>query len=412
MRTAWVRISTTRAYRVALLAILFFELLFARRSQQLINPQVWDEEGIFIKEVITEGLRSFLNPINGYLCSLPRLITFVSLPISFTHYPLVATILGWAIMVAVMIAVATAPAILRGGALLSIVVLLVPSDPEVLGISLYTLWFAALLMFVVALWRPDGSGVGWRAFYVSLSGLSSPAVVLAMPLFLVRCLVVRRRSEFIVAGIAAACAAIQVFLLEKYPLAGGSAGSTSVAHLGSVVPKFFGSYLVGNLGFASNLFMTIAGIGTLLFVAVAIWLDRRNASLYMLCYFWFGAIALTGARVDVQTLHPVTAGPRYFFLPYVFEGWLLIQIAATAGARPMRFIAAAMLLTALANALPVLNRGHIDLRWSEHVASCARTPDSGLSQIPVEFDGKSGPQFSLFLTGDQCRKAIRDSLLH
>ena len=95
-----------------------------------------------------------------------------------------------------------------------------------------------------------------------------------------------------------------------------------------------------------------------------------------------------------------------------FEGWFLIQIAAMAATKPMRYIAAAMLLTALANALPVLSRGHVDLLWSEHVAACARTPDSGPYRIPVEFDGKGGPAFSVFLTGNQCRQAIRDSLLH
>ena len=298
--------------------ILFFELLFARRSQQLLDPQVWDEEGFFIKEIITEGLRSFLGPVEGYLCTLPRLITFVSLPISFTHYPLVATILGWAIIVAAMIALATGPTMLRGGALLSIAVLLVPSDPEVLGISLYTLWFAAILMFVAALWRPDASGLGWRAFYVTLSGLSSPAVLLALPLFLVRCFVIRRGPEFIIAGVASACAAVQLFMLRRNQLAGETGGVTTFAHAGSVVPKFLGSYLIGNLNFANTSSMTVTGVGTLAFVAAAVWQDRRNVSLYILCYLWFGAIALTGRKGGRRNPSPSNRrATLLFFLPYV-----------------------------------------------------------------------------------------------
>jgi hypothetical protein len=69
--------------KVVLYVLVFFVILYARRSDQLIHPQVWDEDGTHIlRDLIHDGPWSILRPLNGYLVIIPRAISFLSLSIS------------------------------------------------------------------------------------------------------------------------------------------------------------------------------------------------------------------------------------------------------------------------------------------------------------------------------------------
>ena len=210
-----VGVPTTRIYRASLLAVLFFELLLLRRFEQLVHPQVWDEEGnVIITGLIDHGLRTMVEPIEGYLNSLARLITLISLPISFTHYPLVATIFCWTFIIATMVTLSISPITLRGGPLLAIATMLVPSNAEVFGIPLYTFWFAGNLLFIAALCVPRRGGIWWRTAFVILGGLSSPAIFLALPIFAVRVFRLRSPAEIVVDSVALTCAALQLVVMR------------------------------------------------------------------------------------------------------------------------------------------------------------------------------------------------------
>jgi len=401
-------------FRVSLLAVLFFELLFIRRGDQFLNPQVWDEDGnVIIPSVIFEGARSLIEPFNGYLNSIARLISGISLALSFVHYPRISTILSWIFIVCVVLAISLSPIILRGGVMLAALTLLVPSDPEVFGLPLYTFWWAALLIFLAALWRPHRSGVVWRVVFVVVGGLSSPAIFLALPIFMTRAWLLRERQETTVTLIALACGIVQFFCVRlDREVTSSSDLIASIEHFTYILPKFVGDYLVGNLTSQTGAVATGAALGTVAVVAAALWLNNKNLTLYVACYLWLGSIALSLARVDVAVADASHAGPRYFFFPFVFEAWLLLQVALSARQRSLRTLAGAMLILAAANALPVLRRPHVDdLHWRENVAKCAAAPDHVVYVIPIQFNGDARLSWKLRLTGDQCRGQLSRSLL-
>ncbi|MDB5026606.1 MAG: hypothetical protein JWO66_295 [Candidatus Eremiobacteraeota bacterium] len=402
--------------RVAGIIVATLLILIARRGDQLFHPQVWDEEGVIIlRDLFYTGPASLIEPIAGYLILVPRLISFVALSISVTHYPLIATILAWAFIVAVICALACSPLVLRGGALLAIVTLLVPSNSEVFGVALYAFWWAALLIFVAALWQLNDRRIAWRLAFVLIGGLSSPIVVLAAPLFAFRAVVFRKnRAEWLVGAVGIACAVLQVVTLWRAHIV-ADRGSMNAAHtIGTI---FFGHYFVGNLiptgaPFYSAVVIASA-IFTVMVIGVALWSGRRDAAVLLaVLYLWFGAILLSAGRVNVLALHPVLAGPRYFFYPYVFEGWFLLQVAFLARAAWVRSAAVALIALATINALPVLGRSHIDLHWRENVANCAQAGDFEPYAIPVEMDGTAATTWTLTLTGGLCRQFLsRDVLL-
>jgi hypothetical protein len=401
-------------YRIALFAILFLELLFIRRGEQLLDPQVWVEDGrVVLPGLIVEGARSLIEPVNGYLISIERLISSVALSITFVHYPLVSTILAWLFIAAVVLAISFSPTILRGGVLLGVLTMLIPSDAEVFGLPLYTLWWAALLIFVAALWQPGRGGSVWRIVFVLVGGLSSPAIFLALPIFLIRAWFNRGRQEIVVALLALLCGAIQFQCVRLSPSATSTTTLTaSVRHYYDILPKFIGDYLVGNFVPQTGTLATIAGMITAATIIAALSLNTRDVRLFAVCYLWVGAIALSIARVDVTVTDAANAGQRYFFLPFVFEAWLLLQIAFSAQQRPLRITATAMLVLATVNALPVLRRAHADdLHWASNVAACAASADDVAYIIPIEFNGDAKLAWKLRLTGDQCRAQLHRSLL-
>jgi len=366
-----------------------------------------------IRGLITEGARSLIEPVNGYLISIARLISSVALSITFVHYPLVSTLLAWLFIAAVVLAISLSPTILRGGVLLGVLTMLVPSDAEVFGLPLYTLWWAALLIFVAALWQPRRDGFVWRIVFVLVGGLSSPAIFLALPIFLIRAWFIRGRQEIVVTLVALSCSIIQFLCLRLDPSATSTTNlAASIRNSYYILPKFVGDYLVGNFASQTGTLAIAAGVLTSVIVIAALLLNIRDGRLYALCYLWVGSIALSIARVDVGVADAVNAGQRYFFLPFVFEAWLLLLIAFSARQRPLRIIAALMLVLATANALPVLKRGHADdLHWAANVATCAKLADNVAYIIPIEFNGDAKLAWRLSLTGDQCRAQLRRSLL-
>ena len=80
-------------FRGLLVFSIFVGLLTTRRWSQIVSPQVWDEDGTqVIYEFLTKGSLALLEPVNGYLITVPKFISGLSLWISVLNYPLVSNL--------------------------------------------------------------------------------------------------------------------------------------------------------------------------------------------------------------------------------------------------------------------------------------------------------------------------------
>ena len=390
--------------RTTLLFVGFFLLAASRRWQQFTCPQVWCEDGEVMAGFARLGWREFLVPVNGYLILAPKLLTGAVLALSLPWYPLLSTVLATAFSALVGVAVSTAPTNLRLRTLCALGLFLVPSNPEVFDLPLYALWWAPVLLLLVALWDEDDPRLGLRLLFLVLGGLSSPFIVVVVPALAIRALARPRAPVgWALAGVGAAAAVVQAGFL----LRGTGAVAPTGAALGRfVVPKFCGWYVAGNFSPDPRLLWAL-GLGILALLAAQLPAGGRRPASWILTYLWAGSIAASVLRVDPAVLHPAAAGPRYFFLPFVTTTWLLLQQVARPGPRGLRLAAALAAGAAVANAVPVWSRRHVDLEWRAQVRSARCFPSYGML---IESDGLREHAWGLALPQEQWLKLWRRAL--
>jgi hypothetical protein len=393
------------------LAALFFGLLLLRRGQQLFSPQVWDEDGTqIIRDFINEGAIALFKPVNGYLVLAPKLISWLSLSVSFSFYPYVSTILTWAFILAVLLLIALYPSKLSGGVLLSLCVLLVPTHPEVFGIPLASLWWASLLLLVVLFWDEQAGNLPLRIGCIVLGGLSSPTIMMVTPLFWARVWLYRGlRREWLLAGVASLCFVAQLCAMMQTGVASKLPRFTAYDGL-AIFEKFFGLYAIGQMRLLrAPALLAAASVLVLGVAAVALWRQRKTTAAWFLGYLLLGSIALSVSRVSAAVLHPLHGGPRYFFLPYILLSWLLLQVACRPTRRLLlRRTAQVILVIAAVNALPHLWSTHDELNWRNHVASSIHFDRYA---IPIEAHGAACELCYLPVRGTQAATLLaRDPL--
>jgi hypothetical protein len=379
-------------------------LLLIRAWPRLLNPEIWDEDGTKnIPGFLQNGFADIFEPVNGYLILVPKLITMLAASISISQYPLISTLIAWGVTLAAFYVIASAPLYLSGGILLAAASLLIPSDPEVFGLPLYIFWWVSLLLFIIVFWDKLSTDWAGRTIIIFFASLSSPVCLVVLPLIWVRAWLLRKKLlEIGLAVFASFCAAVQLWVMWHYP--GGavvsSAGNINYTAFLQVIPKFLGAYLISNL---QSGWQWQFGIVLLAFFVATIFRNRHSWVLWALVYLWCVAVLMSISRVNIEIIHQALAGPRYFFYPFIFQSWFLLQIAFADSSRCVRCGAWLFLLFSVLNALPVLDRKHDDLNWKLHLDSCRQFDHYNL---PVHYNGNAALSWNLPMTGQKCAELL------
>ncbi|MBU3624396.1 hypothetical protein [Polynucleobacter sp. AP-Latsch-80-C2] len=391
------KIFSAKTISTPILVLLAFALLLLRAWPRLIHPEVWIEDGVEnIYGLVNYGPIDIFRPVGGYLVLVPKLITLVSLWVSFMYYPLVSTILAWAFTIFVFIVIAKSPLYLKGQIFLAMACMLIPSDPECFGLPMYTYWWSSLLLFVMVFWRPR-QYTPLRIILICLSSLSSPVCLVTLPLFLVRCFIFKQdRSEIRLFGLALGCALVQIYVMHSH----GKSADFNLLFSYRAVSVFLGSYVIGNIDPGLN---WLVGCLLLGFMGWGLY-KNRSFPLIALYYLLLVSILMSIYRVDINILNPVNAGPRYFFFPYILLSWILIQLVFDGRYLMLRLGTTLFLLSSVANAIPHLQRSHEVLNWRSHISDCLLA-DKHL--FPVHYVGSASGVWTFELTREQCANLVK-----
>lgn len=395
-KAGWNRLSTaaSRPDRRLDLAAAFvgLVLLILRKPWALRTPQLWAEDGsIFLNDMAQYGAASLLRPYQGYLHLIPRLTAWIAAQTADVRWwPLMYNLGALLVAAAVLFRLTSPRLAVTHRRLLILAFALVAQSGEVLFNITNAQWLAAFLL-MIQLWLTEPRSKLAAAADVALlilAGLTGPFVVLLLPLFAWQAWRQRNRYRLGVLAVVVACAGIQIsYLLQAYgqtppPTAFHFFNYLGVLSARLVVWPFLGAHLVAALPAAA-----LVGIGAAVAIPVLIWTVRdRHDRPFALEVLVILAILLAAAtwrsRPDEWSLHDVSDGDRYFFIPRVLFVWLVVWLF---DARPRR-LAVTLVALCLAGVATELPDHYIpappDYHWAAHCDPIRRGVPATIPTLP------------------------------
>jgi len=310
-------------------------LLVLRKPWALHTPQLYAEDGsIFLLQNEAVGARALLEPYNGYLHLLPRLIAWLaSRTADVAWWPAIYNGLAFAIAVGVFARLASERVRLPGKPWLILAFVVVASTGETL-LSVTNLQWIAAFFLVLQLFVTRPAHAGARALdlgLVVLAGLTGPFALVLLPLFAWRAARERNADNLLVLATVLACALVQAGFLARSELQPEHAGDAFrpgmlLAIIGSrlVLWPIAGAAAVRAWPRWSHALLGVAALATLL--AWALRRDeRRPIRARVVAAFALVTLAcLYRARPDTWENDDLVNGDRYFYLSRVLLAWLVI----------------------------------------------------------------------------------------
>lgn len=380
--------------------LLCFLLLFLRRPMEFITPYIWNEDGTWnIPHYLDFGIFSLFQPVQGYLILPSKIISAISLKISFIHYPEISIYLSAFFSVFCLFLIAYSPTLLRYKLLCALAVILIPTNPEVFVLPLYSFWWGTLLIFLALLWNTEQKNNCLRFFCIVVAGLSSPIIVLCAPLFVLRAFFYRPRIEIVSAGLVITLFTVQgYFVFTKANMT--SIGLLDVlSNLITILAKFIGQYFYRNISYPADVLLMCTVVSFLFWC----WYKKKTElglPFFLLFCLYALAIFATVKRAPIEMIDPHTAGPRYFFYPFILFSWLLIWLYSVyKDNRTIKYIFWFLCICTLLNSTTKFYRLSESPDWRTEVEYCI---NNKIYSLPINFNGELQNLWHLKLSKDQC----------
>ena len=357
-----------------LITLAAVALVALRKSDSLLNPQFWAEDGaiFFIEAERYGGWGQLFRPYEGYLLLLPRLVAALGAPFPLTAVPAFYAWSALAVTGAIAWWLQSPRLTLRGGAFAALALAAVPHTGEVYLTLCNLQWITALGLFALVLAR-DATSLPTRAgelLLLLLTGLTGPFIVLALPLFAWRAY--HRRSlwsSVLLVGALAGAAAHVPSLLAR-PAVTTAVDWAPLQHAAVIGRRVVGTLFFGQISLPAFFFASLA-LTTFGVVGFALW--RRRETLpggLLLLVASLLVLAATGYKVrpDTWTLSELVNGDRYFFISKISLLWLVAALALTSAPRVRLGLFTLLLLPLVANLPRFIFPPAPDQHWA---ASCA-----------------------------------------
>jgi hypothetical protein len=340
-------------------------LLFLRRPDQFLHPQLWAEDGpVFFLEAYRAGVASLFERYAGYYLSIPRCIALAGsiLPVRIVPAWFVIASAALTTGVCVWAASRRVPATDFAKVAMALLVVAVPVPNEIFLNLTNVQWITALGLVLVAVSLP--AATPWeRAFdaaAVAVLGLTGPFVILLLPLFVTRSLRFRDRHAIVLLVIALACSAIQARGLSPDRSTGPIRLGDPAFH--AIIPKVVLILATGRFGPVPGrtaLQDAVTGAALLFLVVLVLRAVRTKDLLLFDCIA--GAAAVLGASAYAFRGSPagLLSSPRYFYLPSVLLLWAVLRLPRRVGFA----IAAVSFAAFLLSRYPP--QPLVDYRWDE-----------------------------------------------
>ena len=388
-----------------LLVLAAAALLVLRKPWALHTPQLWAEDGsIFLTQDEQMGVRAWLEPYNGYLHLLPRLIAWTaSHTADPAWWPAIYNGLAFALTVGVFIRIASARVDLPGKSGLTLALVLVVGSGETLLNVTNLQWVTAFFLVIHLFTRPPANAVERVGDLAVLTvvGLNGPFAVLLLPFFAWRAWRRKQGDDWLALAAIGGCALAQAYFLSRtsgltlHEAAAPFHPLGLLATLGSrlVVWPFFGPAAVRTWPQWADAVVGVGVIGTLLVRAWRADTDRPARTTIATLFTLITLASVYRARADTWNHTDMANGDRYFYIPRVLLTWLLIW-ECSARPRAAAWLARLACGVALARHAPHFRLpAPPDYHWAEHCDPIRRGTPANISTLPegwwIEYPGRA-----------------------
>jgi hypothetical protein len=385
-----------------------------RRPGQLTHPYVWDEESTILRHYLDGGFIGALGPVQGYLILPPAFLFAVAVKISIVQLPWLTYAFALLVFVATILMIVVPDSRwgdLKTRAAMAATAALVPTNPEVFGVLLYSFWWATLWPLIILGWRRSLWAL--RAPLLAIAALSSPAGGSVFVVYAISYWRSRRLRDAIGAAILFAGFVVEAVLTLTSSRAEAISSNATPGRVIEQIARtggYFDTHWLAD-GHPDHGFVEFVGLLFLLFLlAAGVFLAhrwRRNDVLLMSV----GALSftvITALPLPLQS-DPVTTGPRYYFLPFVTFGWVLLLILKDVPVRSLALAAAILLGVSFLNLatafsrLPQTTTAH--LSWKHELEKCGLS-NAAIVPVPIYLDG-SNAFWTRDLSPAECRQWLR-----
>jgi hypothetical protein len=384
---------TLRTGLVLSTVVVCLVVWFLRRPDQFLHPYVWDEEFQILNRYQAQGfLHAALTPVEGYFVWPTSFTIAAAAATSFLHVPFIDYWVGtaWFTATICLILVPRSSIQLPWRMGFAVLLVLVPINPEVFGVTLYVFWWTSLWPVISLLWSKDYWFV--RIPVLVIGGMSSLAgAAMVVPYALLFALTRQRRY---LVGTAVLGVTLVVQSAAYFSSARSAGTSFRLAPVSIQELRNFSYYEFRWLNPTNSHFLAIGGacllvavVGVVMYGAAKDRTPQTHLSIALLVGLLVVGV-LSAVPYPLGT-DPILAGPRYYFLPYVVLGWLLLMIAASTTHLSVRIAAVVLIAVSLISlvALPWAFTRHDDqVSWSHQLAArCERATKP--FTVPVQRDG-------------------------
>lgn len=184
----WMRATSSLGAVCALTGFIFL-VLFLRRPDSLLNPQLWAEDAVifFAQDVRLGFWHALMMPSAGYLHTIPRLIAGVSgilparfVPLSFSLAALIIEAISCSAFF-----LPCCRSYIRSDEMRAAVCIVsacvIPAGEEVIGTMANVQWLLIIPGVLIMLWAPERS-TSWKVYAAAVTGL---LIALTVPLLIV-----------------------------------------------------------------------------------------------------------------------------------------------------------------------------------------------------------------------------------
>ncbi len=402
--------SGARASQVALIvASVGFGLVvwILRRPDQFLHPYVWVEEYQALNTYQSEGLLHVISmPIEGYFVWPTTFSEGVAAALSFAHIPRIDYFFStaWFVATVCLLLVPASALRLQWRVAMAALMVLAPMNPEVFGVAAYIFWWVTLWPLITLIWSHDH---WWLRIPVlilgGMSGIAGSALVVPYAVLFVMSRQRRYGVGAAILGVTSVVQAIRYVTSARFQQIPLDPGNIALQELHN-----FSYYAFGWLNPIDHEFLGLAGACILLAIvgAAAYAVALRSPYSKEMVGLVIGLLVLSVlSSVPAPLISlPYSAGPRYYFLPYVVLGWVLLSIAFTTELRWARTASWVLIVMSLLSLPQNFSRHQQFVSWSGQLARC-QTETAPFS-VPVHLDGLIADMWNdnLYIEPQTCKR--------